>query len=167
MKYCVGTPNRGLLLKPDVEWDGDQNFEFEIKGIKDSDYAKDPETRRSVNGWTVFLCSAPITMKSKMMPVVALSVTEEELFSGTQCAQDMLFVMRVMESIGLKVRNPMILHMDNKGAKDLINNWSIGGQTRHIEVKQHFLRELKDQELIEVKWKPTDETKIQGQHSWV
>jgi hypothetical protein len=39
-----------------------------------------------------------------------------------------------MESIGLKVKKLMILKIDNKGAVDLANNWSIGGRTRHIEI---------------------------------
>ena len=26
MKYCVGTPNRGLLLMPDTAWDGDPDL---------------------------------------------------------------------------------------------------------------------------------------------
>ena len=51
----------------------------------------------------------------------------------------------------------MILHIDNKGAVDLANNWSVGGRTRHVEVKQHFLRDLKEQGLIRVEWLPTDE----------
>ena len=41
----------------------------------------------------------------------------------------MLFTMRVLESIGLKVKKPMILKVDNKGTKDLANNWIVGGQT--------------------------------------
>ena len=86
------------------------------------------------------------------MPVVALSVTEAELFSAVQCAQDMLFIMRVMESLGLKVEKPMKLYVDNKGAVDLTNNWSIGGRTRHIDVKQYFLRDLKEAGIIETLW---------------
>jgi hypothetical protein len=60
---------------------------------------------------------------------VTLSVTEAELVSGTQCTQDMLFIMHVLESMGLKVKKPMILQMDNKGTFDLAHNWSIGGCT--------------------------------------
>ena len=91
------------------------------------------------------------------MPIVALSVTEAELFAATQCAQDMLFEMRILNSMGLKVKLPMTLEVDNKGAKDLINNWSIGGRTRHIEVKQYFLRELKEAGIIEIKWTSGDD----------
>ena len=148
MTYCVGTPNRGLLLKPNQKWDGNPNFEFIITGRSDSDYAKDIEKRRSVSGYSTFLCGAPVTMKSRMQGCVTLSVTEAELVSGTQCAQDMMFIMRVLESIGLQVKKPMILEMDNKGAIDLANNWSVGGRTRHIDVRYHFLRELKEDGTI-------------------
>eukprot|EP00957_Ditylum_brightwellii_P132069 10069641-Ditylum_brightwellii.AAC.1 len=51
----------------------------------------------------------------------------------------------------------MILYLDNKGAKDFVNNWSIGGCTRHIEVKQYFLRELKEAGIIECHWKKGQE----------
>ena len=33
---------------------------------------------------------------------------------------------------------------------DIIRNWSVGGTSRHIEVKQYFFRELKEQGIKEV-----------------
>jgi hypothetical protein len=50
--------------------------------------------------------------------------------------------------LGLKVKIPMILEMDNKGAVDLANNWSIGGCTRHVDIRQCFLWELKESKLL-------------------
>jgi hypothetical protein len=64
----------------------------------------------------MLLEGAPIVMRSKMQKVVALSSTEVELMSGTECAQDMLYSMRVIESLGLKVKKPMILEIANKGS---------------------------------------------------
>jgi hypothetical protein len=152
MAYCVATPSRGIRIAPDELWDGDPNFEFKVRGRADSNYAKDVETRRSISGVLTYLNGAVITTRSKMMPIVALSVTEAELFAAVMCVQDMLFIMRVLLSMGLKVQLPMILEIDNKGAKDLIDNWSVGGRLRHVEVKQFFLRELKEQGLLKVKW---------------
>ena len=37
----------------------------------------------------------------------------------------------------------MILEVDNKETKDLTNNWSARGQTRHIDTRNYFLREHK------------------------
>jgi hypothetical protein len=118
-----------MFLKPNVQWDGIANFEFVISGRPDSDYAKDVEKRCSVSGYHVFMSDAPVAMASRMQNHVTSSVTEAELAAATQCAQGMLFVMRVAELIGLKVKKPMILEVDNKGAKDLTHNWSVGGRT--------------------------------------
>ena len=51
----------------------------------------------------------------------------------------------------------MVLEMDNKGAVDLVNNWSVGGQTWHVGVRNHFLRQLKDRGLLIIKFVPGDE----------
>jgi hypothetical protein len=61
MEYCVSTPERGWwLLKPSGTWnDRDKGHKFKIHGYLDSDYAKDPETRRSVSGYATFLEDAP------------------------------------------------------------------------------------------------------------
>jgi hypothetical protein len=56
------------------------------------------------------------------------------------------------ESMGLKVKLPMTLEMDNKGAVDLANNWSIGGHTRHVDVRQCYLGELKESKVFDIKW---------------
>jgi hypothetical protein len=66
---------------------------FEITVYSDLDWTKDPITRQSVSGCSTFLYDSAISMKSKMIPIVALVVTEAELFAATCCAQDMLFKM--------------------------------------------------------------------------
>ena len=154
MRYIVGTPDRGLLLKPEGVWDGTKNFEFEILGRSDSDHAKCPDTRKSVSGYTVFLCGAPYKFRSVMQNIVALSVTEAEEIAATECVQDMLFGMHLLESMGLKVKKPMVLELDNKGSKDIIDSWSTSGRTRHIAVRHNFLRELKEEGTLIVRWIP-------------
>jgi hypothetical protein len=141
MEYCVETKEQGLVLKPDVKWNGDPEFKLVIRGISDPDFAKDPETRTSVSGHSTFLCRAPVIQRSTMQSIVALSVTEAELFAATNNAQDMLYTKRIIESLGLNVQLPMILEVDNKGAIDLVNSYSVGGRTRHVETRQYFLRQ--------------------------
>ena len=62
-----------------------------------------------------------------------------------------------MESLELKVKLPIILEVDNKGTVDLINNWSVGGRTMHVETRQLFLRRMKEQGVFQVKWVKGDE----------
>jgi hypothetical protein len=160
MKYLVGTPNRGLVLHPRRKWDGSKGFKFRITGKSDSDYAKDPDKNRSVSGYAAFLEDAPVTSKSRMQATVALSVTEAEFIAACQCAQDMLFIMRILESMGLLVEKPMMLQVDNKAVVDLVNNWSVGGRTRHVSVRQSFLRELKEEGVLRVEWISTDDNSV-------
>ena len=143
MKYCIRTPNRGLELKPNGIWDGDPEHEFVITGFSDSDYAKCPDTRRSVMGLVVYLDGAPVAVGSNGMKSVALSVTKGEQAAGVNCAQSMLHAIKVVEGMRLKVKKPMVLSLENRGSFYLANNWSTGGRTRHVECKQYFLGELK------------------------
>ncbi len=93
-------------------------------------------------------------IKNSTQKSVALSVCDAEQTSGVLRAQDILYIKNVLESMGLKVKLPMILKMDNKGAVDLANNRSVGGHTRHVDVRQCFLRvrELKESKIIDIRW---------------
>ena len=152
MKYVDDTSDRGLVLNPTRKWDGNKEHEFIISGRSDSDYAKDTQTRKSISGYRVLLEDAPVMFKSSTQKSVALSVCEAEQTAGVLCAQDMLYVRHILESMGLKVKLPMILEMDNMGAVDLANNWSVGGRTRHVDVRQCFLRELKESKILDIRW---------------
>jgi hypothetical protein len=55
---------------------------------------------------------------------MTLSVTEAEMVAATECAQDMLYEKEVLESIGLRVRLPMNLQIDNKGFVDFTQSWT-------------------------------------------
>ena len=153
MNFIVDTKDKGYTLKPryPATWDGKRDKKFRIHGKCDSEYAKH-KSRRSVNAGMIYLEWAIIKQFSKMMPIVALSTTEAELYSAVLTAQDMMFVYHIMINMGLQILLPMILYSDNKGAVDLANNWSVGGRTRHMDVKQNFLRELKGNGFIKVEW---------------
>jgi hypothetical protein len=97
---------------------------------------------------------APVIQRSTMQIIVALLVTEAELFAATNNAQDILYTKRIIESLRLQVQFPMILDMDNKGAVDLVNSYSVGGQSRQVETQQYFMRQLKEENISKVIWTP-------------
>jgi hypothetical protein len=70
---------------------------------------------------------------------------------GVTCVQDMMYVYNLMSSMGLQVQLPMELEMDNQGAVDLANGWSVGGRTRHVDVRIHYIRELKEVGILVIK----------------
>jgi hypothetical protein len=121
------------------------------------DYAKNTQTIRSVSGHVLYLEDAPTMHRSATQKTVALSSCEAKLNAAVLCVQDMMYQRNMLESIGLKVERPMILEMDNKGAVNIVNSFGVGGCTRHINLKQCFLQELKEAKVLVVKWIPGSE----------
>ena len=148
MKYCVDTKDEGIILKPNKYWDGkDKYHEFEITGESDSTFASDTDTMKSISGWVAKINGAAYTKKSKMQKFVTLSVTEAECVAATSCVHDMVYGKNFLESLGLKVKLPMTLYMDNKGGVDIFNNWSIAGKPRAVSIRFAYIRELKEEKI--------------------
>ena len=60
MRYLTGTKDTGLTLNPTRKWDGEKEFCFHVRGVSDSDYEKDMQTRRNISGYVVYLEDAPV-----------------------------------------------------------------------------------------------------------
>jgi hypothetical protein len=152
MQYLTCTKDAGLLLKPTRKWDRTNKFQFKIRGKLDLDYAKDTLTQTSVSGYVIYLEEAPVMHRSAKKKTVPLSSWEAELNTVVLCVWDMLYSKNLLESIGLKLSYPCFLEVDNKGAVDLINSFTIRGHTCHIDVKQCFLQELKESKQLIVNY---------------
>ena len=72
----------------------------------------------------------------------------------------LMYVYHLLESLELKVELPMVLKMDNSGAVDIANSWSVGGRMRHVDARNYFLQELKDQGLLVIKHIPGDSNNV-------
>ena len=136
MEYCLATKNYGLELRPNVKWNGGKDLKFVIKGYADTSYAQHPESRKGASGNATTLNGAPVISKSITQTMVKLSVTEAELDSSMTEVQDMLFVMEIVESIGLQVEKLMELCTDNKGylISQIIGQWEDGQDILQLNV---------------------------------
>jgi hypothetical protein len=54
--------------------------------------------------------------------------------------------------MGLQIKEPMVLHVDNQHVRELVNNWSMGSQTRHVATKAMFLHVLKEWGLLVIEY---------------
>ena len=79
-------------------------------------------------------------------------MTESETVAGVTCAQDMMYAKNIVESVGLKVKLPMRLEIDNRGAVDMAQNCSSGGRTKHMEIRMLWLSELQEKGILDVRW---------------
>jgi hypothetical protein len=55
-----------------------------------------------------------------------------------------------MDTIGIPIRLPIIVRVDNIGAIFLANNFSVGQRTKHIDIRTHFIREFIEDEILKI-----------------
>lgn len=125
-------------------------FKFSIHARSDLDYAVIKDDRCGISGGVVFLEDCPIIFRSSTLKFLTLSVTETESAAGVMVAQDMLYVYRLLDCIGLSLELLFLLEMDNKGVVEYANNWS-GEGGLVIWMYIYFLHELKDEGMIMVR----------------
>jgi hypothetical protein len=157
MRFVLCSRNAGLLLKPSWKWDRSKEHQFRIRGKLDSDYAKDTQTRQSVSGYVIsWRCTnnAYKRYTEDSSSVVLQSRVER---SSTLYARHDLSE----EHAGINQTKGWTSYDSGNGqqgrAIDLVNSFSVRGRTRHIDVKQCFLWELKEAKVLVVKWIPGSE----------
>ena len=144
IKYIIGTKEKKLTLtKP-------KSDQIEIVAYSDSNYASDKITRKSVTGYLIFLCGNLIAWRSRMQKCVTLSSTEAEYVALSQCAQDLIFVKQFLESLDVEVDLPMTIRVDNTGSIDLARSWTSSGNSKHIDIRHHFIRDLVEDNIIDL-----------------
>jgi hypothetical protein len=139
IKYVVSTEHRGLVLSPKEKWRRGYKFKMRDWFWLDSDYGTNNDDHRSISDGRVLVNVAVISFHSVTQKFVALSVTEAKIATGIMIAHDMLYVYHWLESLKLDVELSMLLRMDTSGAVDIVNSWSIGGRTHHVDIGNNFL----------------------------
>ena len=86
-----------------------------------------------------------------------MTLSKAELIAACECAQDMIWIKQIVTSLGLKVKTPMKLYVDNHGVLDLVNKWSIRGHTQHVNVQYCWLRNVKEGGELIVVWIETED----------
>ena len=145
IKYVMDTEHYGLKLKPKK-----QDELFYLEGISDSEYAGDKDNRISVYGYILYFCGAPIAWKSKAGKSVTLSSTEAEYFAASEVAKEVIYTKQLVESMGLKIKLPIVIRVDNVGAIYIANNHTISQRTKHIDIRAHFVREFIEDGILKI-----------------
>jgi hypothetical protein len=138
IQFLIDTKAYGLKLQPVLNTNDN---EWYLQIYTDSDWAGDPVSRKSITGFSIFLQGAPIMWRSQAQKTVSLSSTEAEYYATSEAAKEIKFIVQVMESLGLHVRKPKIVHINNVGAIFIAETPSATKHTRHIDARYHFVRE--------------------------
>jgi hypothetical protein len=148
IKYVIDSRFRALMLRP-VNCKGTW---WEIEAYSDSDWASAEKGRKSVTGFAIYVNKTLVRWKSKQQEVIAKSSTEAEYIALATVCTEVIFIKQLLESINIGVKTPIKINVDNIGAIMLLGNKSISHRTKHIDVRVHFMRDLKEDGIINIEY---------------
>ncbi|KAK3237702.1 hypothetical protein CYMTET_52239 [Cymbomonas tetramitiformis] len=122
----------------------------------DADYAGCKVTRRSTSGIAVFLCGSLIIFSSMIQKCVSLSTTEAEIIAMSEGAREVKYVLNVLDSL-VDICRPVPMYCDNQGAIHLATDYVNNSRSKHIEVRNMYIRELVKAKDTEALYTGTDD----------
>lgn len=147
LRYLKGTINQGLLYKAD---------DHAIRGFVDADWANCPIDRRSYTGYSFLLAGAAVTWESRKQTTVALSSTEAEYLGLSAAAKEAIYLINFVRELGFDSLAKVELFNDNTSAIKLSKNPVFHSRTKHISVRDHFIRQALKQNPINLSHISTD-----------
>jgi hypothetical protein len=169
IKFILDTKNLALKMKP--EWDqpikminGKHDWAsiFKTKctmgATSDSEYSGCKETRQIVFGWELYFMGELIPHKSKACRRVTLSSTEAELCTiRSHCRSDICKAS--LETMGFKLNLPIKIKVDSVGEIYLAKSLSLSQNTKHIDIRRHFVREHQEEGTIDATFVRSEDNK--------
>ena len=141
LEYLHSTAHLGLTYRK--ENSTSVEIIFDLDAYVDADYAQKVNDRRSVSGAAIFCGGCLVTWFSRTQKSVTLSTTEAEYVAMAEGVKEALYVRGILAFLRPQASRPNIaVHEDNKGAKALADNPLSSSNSKHIDVRYHFLREL-------------------------
>jgi hypothetical protein len=88
---------------------------------------------------------------------VALSSTEAEYKAACIAACEVVWLRRILMDVAVPIRTPTVLRCDNQSCMAIAKNPVFHARTKHIEIQYHYVRELINDETVELEYCPTSE----------
>jgi len=121
-----------------------------LVGFTDSDWAGDPDDRKSTAGYVFTLGSGPITWACKKQAAISLSSAEAEYRGAVEASKEALWLRQILSELGFEQQHPTTLWCDNQSAIQLCKDPVQHQRSKHIELHMHFIRKLIHDHVLEV-----------------
>jgi len=144
VKFVLGTKLKGLKMSPKMGPDGLWTLEV----CSDSDWAGDPNDRKSVGCHIIFLNGVPIAWRSRSQKVVSLSSSEAEFYACAEAVREVPFVAQILLFLGIPVKTPVNVWINNVGAIFMTENRTSSSRTRHMDTRWWYVTQLQEEDKL-------------------
>ena len=151
VKYLKGTIDRGISYN--------RHDNQDLMGYTDADWGGAAD-RKSFSGFVLYLSGGPIAWESKKQNSVALSSTEAEYMAATQAAKEIKFITNTLIELEMRAmygKSGVILKCDNLSTISLAKKTGYSPKTKHIEIREHYIRERVERGEIKLEYVRTED----------
>ena len=151
LKYLQDTSGLSIVYSGNPE----PSLEDSLRLFCDADFAQCKISRRSVSGSVALLAGGPIFWASNTQKSVALSTTESEFYAITDCAKLGLWLRNLFAELRIQIQP--VIHVDNKGALQIVADPQHHKRVKHIACRFLFVRETSERKQIDYRYIPTSQ----------
>lgn len=126
-----------------------------MEGYADSDWAGDLQSRKSTSGYIFKFGSGIISWGCKKQQNVTLSSTEAEYVALSEGCQELEYLLKIFQDFKISI-DDVEMYEDNQSCLKLLDD-KINHRTRHIDVKYHYVKELKQKGKVHFTYCQTNE----------
>ena len=138
LKYLNGTHTNGILYQKPLTT---HESKIKIDGYCDSDWGNDPDTRKSVTGFVFLVAGGAISWMAHLQSIVAQSTAEAEYVAACEACMESQALKNILIEIAHDRDIEVQIGIDNQAAFVMATNPTYSRQTRHIELRWHYVRE--------------------------
>ena len=150
IRYLSSTKKLSLRLS-------NQNSVSDLIMYSDANWAEDRVDRKSNSGYIVFAFGGTISWACRKQVCVSLSSTEAEYVALSEATQELIWLQRLSQDFSINIQYPVQILADNQSAIKMIDNHKFSNSTKHIETRYHFIKDIKEQGSINIKYVPAED----------
>ena len=81
---------------------------------------------------------------------MTLSSCEAEWIALSKAVKDVIFLVRLLESMEIEVRLPVMVRVDNVGAIFLSENITTSNNSKHVDIHSKFVKEYCENGIVKI-----------------
>ena len=120
-----------------------------VYGFTDASYAS-MDDWKSISGYVFLSGRGAITWGSKKQTTITLSSTEAEYVALSEAAHKAMWLCYLYEELGFVQKDLILLFGDNDGSIAMAKNPEFHKQTKHVDIRWHWVQELYNDSLVNI-----------------
>ena len=150
LRYLTGTKDYVQELCPKIRL-SEKHSPLDVHTYVDSDWAGDPDTRRSTSGVATYLLGVNLQSHSRTQQTIALSSGEAELYAIGAGAADSLFIRSLILEACVIPKVHLFIQTDSTAGKSMASRYGTSRKTRHVQLRYLFVQELVTSGMITIR----------------